>query len=232
MKAEELHDLFRVEVHDSALPQLWSSTEVYTYIDDAQKMFCRLVGGIADSTSPLTKLKAKTGNPYSPVSDRILKIRAAYRLEDHGPIQMVNYEDVEYGMLSVLDDSNYKVGNIYKLDNTQGQIRYMVLGMEASKVRWMYVPAEDQTVGLVTYRLPLEDVTEMNKHEELEVDPQHHQHLLHWVKCRAYGKQDAETFDRTKRDEFKGAFLQYCEQARQERERREHKPRLVGYGGI
>ena len=42
MDSTALHDLFRSEVRDEATPYLWSDAEIYSYIDDAQKMFCLL----------------------------------------------------------------------------------------------------------------------------------------------------------------------------------------------
>lgn len=232
MKGKELLALLRAELHDDAKPQLWSDTELYAYIDDAQKMFCRLVEGLADSTSPMTRIRAKTSNPYTAIDPRILKIRYMSRDADNQQIDLINYEDVENGILPMLDDSSYRVGQIHKIDDTEGQLRYAILGMEANKVRWIYVPAEDQTVNLIVYRLPLESVNSDTRELELEIGEMHHQHILHWAKARAYGKQDAETYDKTKMLEFAQRFQAYCEQARQEKERREHKPRTVTYGGL
>jgi hypothetical protein len=53
-----------------------------------------------------------------------------------------------------------------------------------------------------------------------------------WVKALAYGKQDAETFDRTKQKEFEQKFFGYCDQVQAEQRRARHKPRAVAYGGI
>ena len=41
MTPKALHDLFRAHVRDEEYPYLWSETEVYLYMDEAQKMFCR-----------------------------------------------------------------------------------------------------------------------------------------------------------------------------------------------
>lgn len=232
MTGAELLALLRAELHDEAKPQLWSDVELLSYIDDGQKMFCRLAGGLADSSSAMTKLKARAGQPYAVLDPRILKVRYAHRATDSSQVSLINFEDIEHGVLPELDDSSYRVGQIYKIDDTQGQIRYMILGMEANKVRFVYVPAEDQIVNLIVYRLPLDSVSTETKGSSLEIDSQHHRHLLGWAKHLAYSKQDAETYDKTKRVEFAREFHEYCEQARQERERREHKPRTVLYGGL
>ena len=51
-------------------------------------------------------------------------------------------------------------------------------------------------------------------------------------KHRAYMKQDAETFDRTKADEFEKRFNAYCGQVKEEERRKAFKVRTVAYGGI
>jgi hypothetical protein len=55
---------------------------------------------------------------------------------------------------------------------------------------------------------------------------------MNWMKHLAHEKQDAETYDRGRSMEFRDKFLAYCDQAKAERERREHKYRTVAYGGI
>ena len=62
MDSTTLHDLFRSEVRDEATPYLWSDVEVYSFIDDAQKMFCRLQGGIADASSAITHINVVAGS--------------------------------------------------------------------------------------------------------------------------------------------------------------------------
>ena len=79
MDSGELHDVFRTDVEDREQDPLWSSAEVYRFIDDAQKMFCRLTEGIEDSRTPaITRLEFLAGQEWAPLSPKILKIRAAY----------------------------------------------------------------------------------------------------------------------------------------------------------
>ena len=51
MNTTELLAVFRQEVFDLETPYLWSDALVYTYIDEAQKQFCRDTYGIEDSSS-------------------------------------------------------------------------------------------------------------------------------------------------------------------------------------
>ena len=90
MDSTALYNLFRSEVRDEVEPFLWSDTEVYSYIDSAQKMFCRLGGGISDATSAITQVAAVASQPFTTISSRILKIRQLVR-EDGRFIDLLNF---------------------------------------------------------------------------------------------------------------------------------------------
>lgn len=226
MTPQELLDLFRIEIQDLAKPPMWSDDEVYKYMTEAQEMFCRLGGGIADSTNSLTRITAVANEPFSEISPRILKIRQATRVSDNQVLDILNFEDFERPSLY----NDYGKTVIFKLDNTTGQVVALIEGMEQDKVRWYYVPSVDQDITLIVYRLPL--CANLDQNSKLEIHSQHHVNLLHWIKYRAYCKQDAEAYDRGKAEEFKQKFMEYCALAKNEREKREHKYRSLVYGGI
>ena len=225
MDTTQLLDLFRSDTMDTVIPYLWSDTEIFSYMDDAQKMFCRLQGGISDSSSSTTVISATAGEPFADVSPLILKIRLATRASDGRRLEILNFEDLEGRMAE--EDYGYRAS--YRLDNHQGEVRAIVVGMETNKVRLVRIPEEDQEINLTVYRLP--HTTLASKGQDLEIDEQHHRYLLYWMKHLAHQKQDAETYDRGRSDTFRAEFLAYCDQAKAERERREHKYRTVAYGG-
>lgn len=210
MDSTALHDLFRSDVRDEATPYLWSSAEIYSYIDDAQKMFCRLEGGISDATSAVAQVAAVASQPFSTISPKILKIRQLVRADGQF-IEMLNFED------------------LCKTDILTGPLRYAVSGMEPNKLRWVPIPIANETVSMVVYRMPLLAITGTG--QALEIDEQHHRHLLNWMKHLAHQKQDAETYDKGRSDMFRAEFQAYCDLAKHEREKREHKYRTIGYGG-
>lgn len=227
MDGAALLAIFRKEVRDEATPHLWSDEEIISYATHAQEMFCRLGGGIADSTSAITVVPVVAGDDFSPISPRILKIRAAYNAATGRDIQLLNYEDLQMGGFGGQYDYGQYVSN-FRLDSTPGEVTGLVEGMEPNKVRWVRIPLEDLTVKLIVYRLPLDDVDEST---ELEIDVHHQRYLLHWMKYLAHQKQDAETYDRGRAEQFRNEFEMYCDRAKAERERREHKYRAVAYGG-
>ena len=102
--------------------------------------------------------------------------------------------------------------------------------MDVNKLRLVAPAVADDTLQAIVYRMPLEDITASST--AFEIDVQHHRHLLNWMKHLAHEKQDAETYDRGRSTEFRDKFLAYCDQAKAERERREHKYRTVAYGGL
>lgn len=226
MNSSDLYDRFRADVFDTREPYLWSDLEVYGYMDAAQKQFCRKAGGILDSTSALTQLSFQANQAWVATSPLILAIQRAQRLSDFKTVDVISVE--ELARLGGGDD--YGVQLQFRLDNQPGEVRFAVNNLEVDKLRLLRIPKVADTLALTVYRLPLKSITDGD--QKFEIAEPHHEYLLWWMKALAYMKQDAETRDDGKAQRFQQQFLAYCEQARQERERREHKPRSMTYGGI
>jgi hypothetical protein len=232
MTTDELLTQLRLELDDVAEPQLWADAELLGYLDDAQKMFCRLTGGLADASSSITRTNVVIGAKFSTISPKILKIRHAELVSNSRELTILNFEDRENWGSGRDDYGNIFTGLVstaWASDNLPGPVRAIVVGMERNKIRLIQVPDATDVVQMIVYRLPLGNLTD---NCDPEIDEQHHRHLLYWAKYLAYGKQDAETIDKTKSADFQGKFYAYCDQAKAERERREHKYRTVQYGGI
>lgn len=216
MTAEDLLALFRVEMNDEADPYLWEDDLVYSYINDAQRWFCRLTDNIGDATTPeVTQITVQAGEDWYPMHPSILKIRACSRTDSGRDVEVLNREEMPARNM--------------RFDGRSGPVQALVIGMEPHKARIWPLPNEDVTLELLVFRLPLQTISEANT--TLEIDEQHHEALLHWVKHRAYSSQDAEAFDKTKAAEFEAKFRAYCTQARDEQRRMRHKTRIVQYGG-
>jgi hypothetical protein len=210
--------LFRREMVDETAPFLWSDEDVYGYLDDAQKMFTRLTGGIPDASSRITRIDFSVDQPNVKLSPLILKVRSAYRVSDGTPVRIVNYENMEREGL--------------RFDGRTGPLRVLVIGADSKLAYFVPVPSIADAIQMLVDRMPLITITADDEPQPLEVDEHHHRHLLDHMKSLAYGKQDAETFDKTKADEFATKFQAYCGLAEKEIGRRKHKPRAVAYGGI
>jgi len=232
MNSVALKDAFRVDVDDTVAPFLWSDVDIASYMDDAQKMFCRLTNGLSDSTTPsVCRVSVVSGTATAAISDRILKIRRAMRSSDGRPVTVVNVEDLD------------SMG--IRLDNHAGRVEHLVLGMDEHSVRWVRTPDVADVIQLTVWRMPLLDITATtvvaNDPEEnspnidpvvLEIDSQHHRALLLWMEHLAYLKQDADTINRKLSAEREASFRAYCFQAMNEQNKARHKTRVTQYGGI
>ena len=209
--------VFRDEMMDQELPYLWSDTAIYRYIDDAQKMFCRLTEGIEDSrTTALTELSIVPGTVWYSTSPLVLKVRNAIRNDTGRHIPIIAVEKMQSEGVT--------------FDGTVGPLKVLVSGFERDALRAWPIPSETVTVTLSVFRLPMVKIEEAD--QDLEVDDQHEGGLMLWVKHRAYDKQDAETFNKSKSMEYEQRFRQYCAAARVEQERRRRPTSTVVYGGI
>lgn len=216
MTSDELLAQFRVEVTDAVTPYLWSDAEFYGYLDAAQKEFCKQTDGIPDATSAfLTVPLVADSADYLALNPAILKIRSATRADTGREVSVVNYEDL--------------APRRWFFDGRTGPLQALVIGEERHKCRPFPVTNESVNVKLLVFRLPLEKIE--GSGQDLEIDEDYHQGLLHWCKHRAYSKPDADTFNpkaaQTSRDEF----LTFCAGAKVLEARKNHKPRTVAYGG-
>lgn len=217
MLPSELLEVFRAEVNDVEAPYLWSDDEFYRYADDAQKMFCRKTDGIADDTTPaVVELVLAPGADRVALHPTIKQIRSALRTDTGRPIEVISPENMP--------------ARGWYFDGRPGNVRALVVGGSANAARVFPLSGEDVTLQLGVFRLPLTTVSDLD--DPLEVDEQHHLHLLLWAKHLAYSKQDAEAFDKTKAAEFRTAFLAYCADVLAEQRRARHKTRVVRYGGL
>lgn len=212
MNTTELRDMFRAEVDDTVVPYLASDSLVYSYIDDAQKMFCRLTEGVEDGRS--YKLNIAIGKEWYDTDPAILKLRKATNTATGRALELINQEKAD--ALGVW------------FNGRSGPVRALVLGIEKHAVRAWPVPTAAVTIALDTFRLP-ETVA---AGDDLEIDEQHHARLLIWVKHRFYGIKDAEVRDDNKAAEYEQRFRAYCAQAKAEQGRARRVVGTVNYGGI
>ena len=216
MTSGDVLKLFRAEMADAVQPYLWSDVDVYTYIDDAQKMYCRNTDGISDATTAaVTTLSVTPGTTWLATHPSILKIRGLTRTDTGRPVDVVNFEDM--------------AANGWYYNGTTGVLKALVVGQEIDKARVYPNASETVTLALLVFRMPLGDIF---GDQDFEIPAKHHRHLLLWVKSLAYGKHDAETYDKGRSDDFAAKFEAYCAKAKIEERRARHKPRTVAYGGI
>ena len=212
MNTTELLGIFRQEVFDLELPYLWSDALVYSYIDDAQKQFCRDTNGVLDSRS--FKLKVVPGTEWYKTDPKILKLRDAVDPATGNLVPIIAVEKMR--------------DNHMRFDGAVAPLKALVAGLEENTLRAWPVPSVAATIELRTYRLP-ETVA---AGDDLEIAEQHHRHLLHWVKHLAYDVQDTETYDKGASEKYEMRHRAYCAKALVEQNRARRPVSTVTYGGI
>lgn len=134
MDATELKDLFRDEIVDVELPQMWSDPVVYTYLDEAQKQFCRLTYGIEDARS--FTLSITSGTNWYSLDPSILKIRSATDVTTGDAVPLIALEKMGERRM--------------KFDGRIGPLKALITGAEARKVHAWPVPTISSTRGART----------------------------------------------------------------------------------
>ena len=216
MDSTELRDAFRDETGDVASPPLWSDAAIFRYMTEAQRMFCRLTEGLEDARTPsVVNLTVKAGAEWVNTSPLILKLREAY--DTRGvPLRVLSVEKAaEFGL---------------RFDGSTGVVRALVSGFERHALRVHPTPTVDTQIKLSVFRMPLAVIDSAGA--VLEIEEQHHNALLLWMKHLAYAKQDAETYDRARSDDFEVRFRNYCFEAEKEQNRARHPAGAVVYGGL
>lgn len=211
MTPAELLAVFRDEVSDTKAPYLWSDPLFYTYLDDAQKQFCRLTFGIEDARS--FKLSLVPNSEWYALNPRILQILGAYDQSTGEPIDVLTRAET--------------VARNVRFDGRTGPLQALFKGMQNNMLRAYPVTATAQTVLLETRRLP-ETLTSA---DDLEIDEEHHLNLLTWVRYRAYSKQDTETYDPVKATTHRQTFEAYCRESKIEQGRLNRKVAVVRFQG-
>ena len=211
MDSTELRDVFRSEMFDLEEPYLVSDSLVYTYLDDAQKMFCRLTEGIEDGRK--FTIPVLVGVEWYPLSKSILKIRRVADLATGRPVDAISAE---------LADQRGVV-----FDGRSGPLRAVVTGAQKGQVRVWPVPSLPAALTLEVFRLP----AKVEEGDSFEIDEQHHLALVMWAKHKAYGIHDSELYDATKSADYERQFRSYCAAARVEQNRARHSAGNVMYGG-
>ena len=223
MDSTALLTLYRQQMDDLAEPYLWADDEIFEYMTQAQQMFCRESEGIADAQTasdanglPLCVLPIVAATEWYPMSPLLLKTRLVTRTDTGMPVPIVNVEKL--GLYGITFTSKTSV------------LQALVAGLSANTLRTYPIPSETVNLAIACFRLPLYDITDYD--QPLEIDAQHHRNLALYMRSLGYAKQDADTFDAKRADEYESKFMAYCAKSRAEQERARRVVGATVYGGI
>jgi hypothetical protein len=207
MVAGELLALFRNEVMDTEMPYLWSDEEAYIYLSDAYTMLVRFLGGTSDATTAAVTDVSYAANA-SEISLHASVLRIVRAFNSAGD-EISVIENTDFPLVR---DSAGKVSLLKAGSETGAQILYLVMGADNRKAKLHPKPTGTGTLKLHVRRVPINTaLTAVSTLDDLQ--PEHHIHLIKWMKSLAYRKQDSETYDMEKALLNENAFLQYASQA-------------------
>jgi hypothetical protein len=183
MKLRDLVKIFRDEVDDVTEPFLWTEEELIDYANDAENEACRRSRLLIDSTTVEICQIAVTANTAGYALDpRVIFVRRAKLATKSLPL----------GRASVRDLDDETPG----WDAHTGTVSAYIPDHDTGKLRLYRIPTVNDTLNLTVVRLPLEAMENLDA--EPEIHRRYQRNLRHWLKWRAYSKQDAETMDEKK----------------------------------
>lgn len=233
--ASQLKDQFRLDVDDAEEPgsgddsdSLWKDSEIYAYMDRAQKEFARLTEIFLDSTTvAITRSTITADDPWATLDSRIIDIVRATLLSNNRKLIVKKVEEMDQGYLS--DD--YGTVATSNWESNTGEPRYMIPNLEPNKARLVPTPVEDDTLVMTVVRYPKDDVKKASS--VLEVTNTRYQYmLLDAMKWFAYEKQDADVFNLDISQRYQGKFFAQTAEVKNELRRRRRPGRGIVYGGL
>ncbi len=236
MTPEELAELFRSDVEDEdANDPLWSDTEVYSYMDQAQKQFARETDYFSDvTTSEIVDVSVTTDEPFISLDPRITKIRGARMVGTGIKLVPKKYEDMENTGYARDAYDSYAFSQSINWESATGTPRFIVTDMEPNLGRLVPVPQTDDAIKLRVYRLPLEDISEANNSEFEITETEYQRGLMYYMKYLAYQKNDSDVYNEQLSKEAFALFQDFIDRVRRDLKRLRFGSTVgtVRYGGL
>lgn len=189
---KELVQAFRDDEKDAEAPYFWSDAQLVRWLNLALSRFCEKTRCIHDCTSSFTLIDFLEGEAVLPRHHCIIDIVQA-RIE--GP----NGVDLE------VEAPGYTRSR--DLPRT-GRPRLMVV--DNTDLRLYAPPTEAGQLQLEVIRRPIKQVTINDRIPDVPVSER--EHLLLYMKHRAYRVSDGEIFDPAKADNYLGEFDDRCQE--------------------
>lgn len=214
MDSSSLLRTFRLQMMDNVGPHyLWTDEDVFDYADQAQKLLCREVRGIADAVTPeVCRVAISAGQAFSPLDPRVLEVRTATLVSQRRPLRPIGTNELD----------------TYRSEQT-GIPSGFVVGLSDGFVRWDCVPVVSDVAELAVYRLPLRPITDEG--QALEIGDEHKYALLAAMAHFAYLKPDPDAYDRGRSDAAFAQFMTYAAKARRDINKIRSSRKTVAFGG-
>jgi hypothetical protein len=214
---------WRQEMEDTVEPYLWSNQEIIEYFGEAQDEFCEEVDVLNDEIT----LTYAASDVWLDVPEYVTRIRDV-DAPSNRHVFLYNQEEFDeyiktddYGSWIVASDWKSKTGT---------EPEALITDIKKDQARMYPIPTADGSLTVVVYRRPLEPLEDT---EEFEVtDRQHQRCMLLKARSLGYMKQDSETYDDDKANEFEDRFMQQVEKINSRVARSRRRAKSVAYGEL
>lgn len=191
MKLAELIRRFRVLADDRKEPYFWEDEDIADWLNDAQAQAAIRGRLLPEDANPaICEVAVSAGQHTYKLHPAVYElVRTGFRPSDVGrrPCKLTlksrEWLDANYPDWRDVDDWH----------NTEGGTRYLV--QNDTSVRIVPTPAEDGTLTIEAYRLPLKQLSIDNDSQSPEIHVAHHEHLLLWALHKAFGIPDSDAYD-------------------------------------
>ncbi|MGH8567067.1 MAG: hypothetical protein ACREXU_03390 [Gammaproteobacteria bacterium] len=229
MTPAQLLSAWRLEVDDTATPSLWSDSEAYTYMDQAQRAFARATDCFLDATTAsVTQVTVTATQNLATLSTLVTKVRRAELASNNHPVAPTTLAAMDEGQVI---DRDYGLVVPWQWRTATGEPRFAVTDYQPGKLLLVPKPVAGDTLNLVVYRLPLLTLALGSGAFEV-VDEDHQYGLRLYMQHLAFSKVDSETYSPRRAAAAKTEWLEFIGGARLTFRRQRFTQKPVAYGGI
>lgn len=242
MNAAELLDKIRTRYLDDPVcagddaNSLFSDDEIYDAINEAQKSFAVDTKMLRDAqTASVTQLSLTADDEWAELSSKIIEIKRA-RLTSPVKrfLEILDYQDMDFGSINFNDYFN--INSSASWEDSEGTPRALILNMHEGAARIYPIPDASGTVQLTVVRLPLAEVNEATKLDDLEFDDVWKNALIFGALSAMYMREDSDEttgVDTARAREFDSLYQREVDKARRFRiEKQKKTGGTTRYGGI
>lgn len=224
--------------------RLWRASEMNRYINRVYRRIARECQCIKDSTTPAVCLITVAPIDYTTYPPGSLDYIfandpenwlyhldvAPYLLTLHTSIVQIDEVKWEKTPLPLhkVSSSKWKKQNPW-WERVIGLPTEYALDLESGKLALNFRRTETDTLRLAVRRLPLAELIDDNDIPEIKIS--YHDFMINGIMEQMYSKRDAETFDKTKADEFSEKFLLDIDEIKQQESQMEEHLRPNGVNG-
>ncbi|MDR0215916.1 MAG: hypothetical protein LBJ15_18235 [Comamonas sp.] len=183
MTLEDLITLYRADTLDQARSTSGGDDDVFCtdelltiYANEGQDEACRRGQLLRDSSSPMCAISFVAGADTVDLDARVIRVLRAF--VDGQPVTVISAEDMD----------RFNPG--WQFQDRQDRPQRLVTGMTTGKLHFWPRPALDGALRITVQRLPLKPMR--NDADKPEIRPELHTALVHWMKHRAYGREDTD----------------------------------------